>query len=1629
MFVLEQQQKQKEEEQQKIKHALELEKLQKEQEFQLNCKRMELENSLRQCEITCQNSSTAVVQENTSNWMGNRFNLGLGKFNNQSMDLEAFLNRFELVATSYKLPKDLWPMELSKCLTGIALDTFDRLDNSSKFQYDLVVKALHKTFNISESTYRKLFKTSKSYPGERLSEFCNRLKSYLKSWLEKSIYTLDYDGLFNLMVSQAFFLSQEKPVQMFLKECGKLPLDEMIEKAQNYVDAHYEFNSGSQNSKNRNGHDHRNRDPSKQDSSGSKTETQTLAESQKQENVPHNSGNKQSEEKKTIICNYCKKPGHKAAVCHKKNDKGNAKSWDKSNTKAALCQFDITDNANDLFPTVALTSRSESEVYLSDLKYPFQGKAWVNGIEVNFLRDTGSCFNLVSKKLTKPEDFTGRKVSVRLADCCVRYLPEANIYVESPYFKGFTTALVLSQVVTDFVIGNQILKEKSTEEDFDEWAGSSCKQLTKSVIFENSARIETEYRPTKIMGNLDGKTDELTIREISSAVEPVTQSNMVIENSQLIENSTSLDSRDYVKMAQLAPKEAVKVIRGNCPGDEIFPVQGSESTVLKEIADENRELQAIFSGAMNLNANPQENHGIGLEVYNNNPSIVCDKSNSVVQNQFHTDQSQVMCVQTRAMAQKEKRKLKPLNHKVIDALDITRDEFIRLQKQDQSLAKYWNLVKSTQTTDVGQKVQFVVRDEVLYRLYNNRLGDTIEQLLVPDALRDKVVLFGHETTLSGHMGIGATYRKLCTNFYFPGMFQACKRLVASCLLCQQGANKSVGGKAPMGALPVISSEPFDTVYIDLVGKIIPASSEGHSYILTILDAATHYLLAVPMKKIDTESIAEVLTSQFDMFGYSRKIVSDNASCFTSDLMKQIYRKLGIQMSNIPVYFPQGNLVERQHMTLISILRKLTENHQKDWHRYLQPLLFAMRNTPGPSGFSPFELLFGRSGRTHLTFLKELWTGQNKEPETKVTYQYVLDLQNRIKETCDFAQKELAKVRLRNQRYFNKNAKLRKFKVNDKVWVINTKDVGKFDFNWIGPATVVEKLSHVRYRLQFPDGQVREYHINMIKAYIEREPASSQTTTQHDEANNQNIQNDLNLVGNENQNECAAMMSVIEIDEDENDAQECVHSIKLEENMCELPLPNTVQKETWRDVMVNPELPEKEQKLIWSLVKDYADIFSDVPTETNLLTYQLRVNSDEIVRLKPYKIPFSLVSKVDEELDKLLKMGWIEQTTSEYASPLVVVKKKNGELRICVSYKDINRISVLDPMPTKDMEDILVKLGKSKFISTFDCSKGFYAIPLSEDSKKYTGFVHQNSHYQFTRLCFGLAVAPSAYNRMMKELLRGATNMDNFVDDIICYDSSMKNHMDTLKDLFRRCRDANIKLRPTKVKLGFLQLEYLGMTVGNGQLQPTDESIQKILQANRPTTKKGVRSLVGMINWLRRFFPNVSQLIKPFNELLTKDKANTVVWTDVHQRAWEDIKSRLTSKPVLSLYDPEKEHAIFCDANQDTIAGVLKQLEDDGEYHPVIYISRKLSSAELRYDIQNKEMLSIVWTVSTLYRYLYNRFFTIFTDSCALSVLNNRLSNNSRVARWQLYLAQFQYRVHVLEGRHNCLADFLTREGT
>jgi hypothetical protein len=304
---------------------------------------------------------------------------------------------------------------------------------------------------------------------------------------------------------------------------------------------------------------------------------------------------------------------------------------------------------------------------------------------------------------------------------------------------------------------------------------------------------------------------------------------------------------------------------------------------------------------------------------------------------------------------------------------------------------------------------------------------------------------------------------------------------------------------------------------------------------------------------------------------------------------------------------------------------------------------------------------------------------------------------------------------------------------------------------------------------------------------------------------------------------AAEFGFIEVsdDQDQEEIKEHRDRISLKQDLTELPIPNLVQTENWKNVVVNPDLSAKQQKEACKLIEEFQEIFSDVPTRTNLLTCKLKVKSDEPIRHKPYSIPVHLKSAVDAELDKMLKMKWIELADADncYASPLVVVKKKGtNDLRLCVSYKDLNNLLEVDVTPIPDMQDILADIGKSRFFSTTDAAKGFYAIAIEPEFRKYTGFVYQNNHFVHCVLPFGLSISPGLYSKMMQKLLYGAKNLVNFIDNVIGYNSDFESHLATFRDLFQRVRDANLKLKPRKTKIGFCEIAYLGKIVGNGEIQ-------------------------------------------------------------------------------------------------------------------------------------------------------------------------------------------------------------------
>lgn len=274
---------------------------------------------------------------------------------------------------------------------------------------------------------------------------------------------------------------------------------------------------------------------------------------------------------------------------------------------------------------------------------------------------------------------------------------------------------------------------------------------------------------------------------------------------------------------------------------------------------------------------------------------------------------------------------------------------------------------------------FKIYEGILYRVFSpaDKLkGSVVKQIVVPTSLREGIMNVGHDSPFAGHLGVKRTLDRITTNFYWPGIHNDVKLYCASCDVCQRTIEKGKIGRVLLGKMPLIDT-PFQRVAIDLVGPLSPISEKGNRYILTLVDYATRFPEAVALPSTETERVAEALLEIFSRVGFPQEILSDMGSQFTSDLMKEISRLLHIRQMATTPYHPMCNgLVERFNGTLKKMLRKMSAERPRDWDRFLPALLFAYREVPQESlGYSPFELIYGRSVRGPMDVLKELWSGR------------------------------------------------------------------------------------------------------------------------------------------------------------------------------------------------------------------------------------------------------------------------------------------------------------------------------------------------------------------------------------------------------------------------------------------------------------------------------------------------------------------------------------------------------------------------------------------------------------------------------------------------------------------------------
>ena len=392
---------------------------------------------------------------------------------------------------------------------------------------------------------------------------------------------------------------------------------------------------------------------------------------------------------------------------------------------------------------------------------------------------------------------------------------------------------------------------------------------------------------------------------------------------------------------------------------------------------------------------------------------------------------------------------------------------------------------------------------------------------------------------------------------------------------------------------------------------------------------------------------------------------------------------------------------------------------------------------------------------------------------------------------------------------------------------------------------------------------------------------------------------------------------------------------------------------------------------------------------------------------------------------MLELGIIEPSNSPYSSPVVLVKKQDGSYRFCCDFRKLNSITVFDAEPIGNPDDLFVKMSNSKYFTKIDLSKGYWQVKMKSSSKIYTAFVTSEGLFCFKKMPFGLVNSGATFCRMMRKLLYGLTNTDNFVDDIIVHTETWRAHMECLQALFKRLQEAKLTARPTKCVIAVRSVSFLGHIIGDGMIQPQPEKVKSILNCQRPTTKKQVRSFLGLIGYYRNFIANFSTVSAPLSDLTKRGQPNKVRWEEEQENAFVTLLQKLGKSPILCLPNFEKDFLLRTDASESGIGAVL--LQEQGEYKlPIAYASKKLLDREKRYSVIEKECYAIVWGVQKFKCYLYGKEFVLETDHRPLVYLNTAKVANARLMRWALALQPFKYRIEGIKGTDNVCADFLSR---
>ena len=458
----------------------------------------------------------------------------------------------------------------------------------------------------------------------------------------------------------------------------------------------------------------------------------------------------------------------------------------------------------------------------------------------------------------------------------------------------------------------------------------------------------------------------------------------------------------------------------------------------------------------------------------------------------------------------------------------------------------------------------------------------------------------------------------------------------------------------------------------------------------------------------------------------------------------------------------------------------------------------------------------------------------------------------------------------------------------------------------------------------------------------------------------------------------------------------------------------------------------EKDPLRQLLLEHEEVFSDELGTITPGKAKLAVSPSAVPRFhRPRPVPYALKPLVEQELDRLERARVLERVDhSEWAAPIVTVPKRDGQVRICGDYKvTVNPFLEVDQYPLPRPEDLFATLAGGKFFSTLDLSHAYNQIILDDDARKFLTINTHRGLYRYTRLPFGVASAPSVFQRTMDIILQGMDDVICYLDDILVSGKSEAEHLDTLRMVLQKFKKHGIRAKKAKCAFMKTSVRYLGHVIDAEGLHATDDKLKAIVEAPAPRNVPELRSFLGLLNYYGRIIPNLATMINPLNQLLRR--GSTWLWTKSCQEAFESAKEKLVSPNVLVHYDSTRPIRLAADASAYGIGAVISHGMDDGSERPIAFASKTLQPSERNYSQVEKEALSLIFGVCKFHAYLYGRRFTLVTDHKPLTSIFGPKKGvppiaAARLQRWALKLSAYSYDIQFRRTDEHANADGLSR---